>query len=278
VSATFMRRLGVRGLTLIELLIAVLLVTLIFGIAYQIMDQARRESRKGFWLQKAITELRNGTRALAIRLKKTSYPTTMARTGSQQVVVSYKEKRTFDESGRLRNLVVKSSTSMNLSARSGTIRSSADPVRLMLFPMCIPEMDLDSYVPGVITWVEIVLEPDKEFAINGLSRIVICERNEVYDTRSLPDRAYSLNGGFNRTLTVANRKTLIGDVDQVRIDVYSMDELSGVHVTKTGTVGTTTKKKFLVSIRVECMNPVDKTMVIGDQCSVTIHTDANVIP
>lgn len=266
------------GLTLIELLVTVLLVALVFGIAYRIMSRARSESRKGFWLQKAITELRNGTRAIAMRLKKTSYPTTIAKTGSRQVVISYKEKRTFDESGRLRNLVVKPSTGMNLSSRAGVIPTSSTPRRLLLFPMCVPEMDIDAYTPGLITWVEVLLEPDTVFAINGLSRIVVRERDEIYDTRSLPDRAFGLEGSFDSTLTIANRKTLVHDVGRVRLDVFATDELSGIHVSKTGSVGTTMKKKYLVSLRIECVNPVDKTMVIGDQCSVTIHTDVNIIP
>lgn len=265
-------------MTLMELMVSVALVSLLFGVAYRVMDQARRETRKGFWLQKTITELRNGTRAISLRLKKTSYPTTVVKTGTQQTVLSYKEKRTYDDSGRLRSLVAKNSAGMNLSARTGVIHSSAAAKVLMRFPICMPEMDIDTYTPGIITWIEIAMEPDADFAINGLSRIVVSERDEAYDTRSLPERAYDLTTAFDPAAAVANRKVLVGDVDQARIDLFSIDELSGVHVTNAGAVGTTTKKKFLISLRIDCMNPVDKTMVIGDQSSVTINTEANSIP
>lgn len=267
-----------RGMTLMEVMVAVVLVSLVFGVAYRIMDQARREARKGFWLQKAITELRNGTRAISMRLKKTSYPTTVARTGGQQTVISFKEKRTYDHSGRLRNLVVNSSNAMNLVMKTGVVRPSASEVVLMRFPVCVPEMDIDSYTPGIITWVEVVMEPEANFPINGLSRIFLRERDEAYDTRALPDRAYGLSTAFDPALAVASRKTLVGDVEQVMIDRWPIDELSGVHVTNTGMVSTTTKKKYLVSMRIDCMNPIDKAMTIGDQSSVTVNTDVGVLP
>ncbi|HOT27024.1 MAG TPA: prepilin-type N-terminal cleavage/methylation domain-containing protein [Candidatus Ozemobacteraceae bacterium] len=267
-----------RGMTLMEVMIAVALVSLVFGVAYRIMDQARRESRKGFWLQKAITELRNGTRAISMRLKKTSYPTTIARSGGRQIVVSYKEKRTYDHSGRLRNLVVKSSNAMDLMTKTGVVRSSAAETVLMRFPVCVPEMDIDSYTSGVVTWIEVVMGPGPDFPINGLSRIFLRERDEAYDTRALPDRAYGLSTAFDPALAVASRKILVGDVDQVRIDTWAIDELSGVHVSSAGAVGTTTKKKYLVSLRIDCMNPIDKTMTIGDQSSVTVNTDVGPLP
>lgn len=277
-SGRFRQQAPARGMTLMEVMVAVALVSLVFGVAYRVMDQARRESRKGFWLQKAITELRNGTRAISLRLKKTSYPTTVAKTGAQQSVISYKEKRTYDDSGRLRNLTVKSSTAMNLATKTGVVRSSAATVVLMRFPVCVPEMDIDTYTPGIITWVEVVMEPDPDFAINGLSRIFLRERDNAYDTRALPDRAYGLPIAFDPALAVASRKIIVGDVDQVRIDSWAIDELSGIHVTSGGSVGTTTKKKYLVSIRIDCVNPVDKAMTIGDQSSVTVNTDVSVLP
>ncbi len=267
-----------RGMTLMEVMVAVALVSLVFGVAYRIMDQARRETRKGFWLQKAITELRNGTRAISMRLKKTSYPTSVVRTGGQQTVISFKEKRTYDHSGRLRNLVVNSSNAMNLVTKTGVVRSSASEIVLMRFPVCVPEMDIDSYTPGIITWVEVVMEPQPDFSINGLSRIFLRERDDAYDTRALPDRAYGLSTAFDPALAVASRKTLIGDVEQVMIDKWPIDELSGVHVTNAGTVGTTTKKKYLVSLRIDCLNPIDKAMMIGDQSAVTVNTDVSVFP
>ncbi len=226
----FENRAPARGMTLTEVMVAVALVSLVFGVAYRVMDQARRETRKGFWLQKAITDLRNGTRAISLRLKKTSYPTTVAKTGSQQTVISYKEKRTYDDSGRLRNLAVKSSTDMNLAMKTGVVRSSNATVVLMRFPVCVPEMDIDTYTPGIITWVEVVMTPGPDFAINGLSRILLQERDDAYDTRALPDRAYGLSTAFDSTLAMASRKSIVDDVDQVRIDSWAIDELSGIHV------------------------------------------------
>lgn len=277
-SGRFENRAPARGMTLTEVMVAVALVSLVFGVAYRVMDQARRETRKGFWLQKAITDLRNGTRAISLRLKKTSYPTTVAKTGSQQTVISYKEKRTYDDSGRLRNLAVKSSTDMNLAMKTGVVRSSNATVVLMRFPVCVPEMDIDTYTPGIITWVEVVMTPGPDFAINGLSRILLQERDDAYDTRALPDRAYGLSTAFDSTLAMASRKSIVDDVDQVRIDSWAIDELSGIHVTSGGSVGTTTKKKYLVSIRIDCVNPVDNVMTIGDQSSVTVNTDVTILP
>jgi len=265
-------------MTMLELLIVMLLVVIIFIVAYQVMDQARRETRKGFWVQKAVTELRNGTRAVSLFLKKTSYPTTIVKGGAQQLVLSYKEQRTYDDSGRLRNLTVKNSRDMDLTVRQGAVKASTETVRLMAFPMCLPETDLAAYQPGMITWVEMTLEPDPKQAINRLSRLVLSERDEIYDTRSLRDRAYGLTRKFDPSLTVAARKVLVCDVENILIDLFSTDELAGVHVTDGGSVNTTMKKKYLVSMRIECMNPADKNMMIGDQCSVTINIDADKIP
>ncbi|NLI78753.1 MAG: hypothetical protein GX442_20225 [Candidatus Riflebacteria bacterium] len=265
------------GFSVVEGTITLILVSMLFYVAFQVMSHARRESQKGFWLQKAITELRNGTRAISQALKKTSYPTTIVKTGSQQLIQSYKEFRTYDDSGRLRFLKVKDSQDMDLKAVTGITAAQGGGRTLMVFPACQPETEQGAHQPGTITWYELRLEPGREFHRTGVADLLLVERVETYDTRPLPKRAYSLTTAFRESLAPVREKRLVADVDTVEIDLLSVEELLGIHVTTEGGVVTTMRKRYLVSVRVECAHPFDDNVRIADQCSVVIHIDAGML-
>ena len=164
-----------RGVTLIETMLAVILLSLLFASANNVLSYSRRETEKGFWIQQAITQLRNGTRAITDMLKKTSYPSTIIRYGSgEEKVISFKEKREYDVTGRLRNLQLNPSEAFDMHSISdgGMIRPNFNDQTVMYFPACEPEKDFDSgYEAGTINWVELVLKPSEKYNETGLGTL-----------------------------------------------------------------------------------------------------------
>ncbi|NLI78262.1 MAG: hypothetical protein GX442_17735 [Candidatus Riflebacteria bacterium] len=263
-----------RGFSVVEGIIGAILLAMLFYVAFRTLSMARQEAVKGFWLQEQIIALRNSTRALGQAVKSTSYPTTLVKSGGEELVFSYKEARSFDDSGRLRKLEVKNDDAMDLHIVSGFISPGNTPQRVMYFPICFPETDLDSYTPGRIVWNELVLEPDPATHwYSGLGRLVLIEREETYTSKGLASRAFSLTLGFKESLPVTRRKELIGNVDNVFISYFSVDELRGIAVTGEGAVDRKMRRRHLVSIRIECAHPRDEKMRIGDQCSVVNNVD-----
>ncbi|MBU1107409.1 MAG: prepilin-type N-terminal cleavage/methylation domain-containing protein [Candidatus Riflebacteria bacterium] len=278
-----------RGVTLVETMLAVTLLSLLFGAANSVLSYSRRETEKGFWIQQAISQLRNGTRAITDMLKKTSYPSTIIRTGSgaarNEKVISFKEKRTYDGedafgnladkkgSGRLRDLELNSSDAFDMHSvitGSGIIRPSFKDQTIMYFPICEPEKDFeDGYTAGNITWVELLLRPERHYSTSGLASLILVERNETYNTKSDPyRRAFGLTNEFDRAIPVSREREIINDVNGIEVDSYAIDELRGVFVTQSGQKNEVTTKRILVSINVSCSHPKDGKIWLSDQCSV----------
>ena len=66
-----------QGFTFVEVCMCVLILSLVFGVATYVMTYARKETKKGFWIQQCIAQLRNSTRQIGIKLKEKSYPSLM---------------------------------------------------------------------------------------------------------------------------------------------------------------------------------------------------------
>ncbi|EKE22493.1 MAG: hypothetical protein ACD_6C00808G0001 [uncultured bacterium] len=263
-----------RGVTLIETMLAVILLSLLFGAANSVLSYSRRETEKGFWIQQAITQLRNGTRAITDMLKKTSYPTTIIRYGSgEEKVISFKEKREYDISGRLRNLELNSSDAFDMHSMitgSGIIRPSFIDQTIMYFPVCEPEKDFDDgYTPGSIIWAELVLRPAHHYSTSGLGALFIIERQDTYDTRSdSARRVFGLTKEFDRAVPISREREIVNDVNAIEVDSYAIDELRGVFVTQSGQRHEVSTKRILVSINISCSHPKDGKIWLSDQCSV----------
>jgi hypothetical protein len=264
------------AVTLIEILLAVLMMSLLFGSGYGIMSYSRKETEKGFWIQQAITQLRNGTRALSMKLKMTSYPSTIIKKssggGDVQKVISFKEKREYDFTGRLRKLQVNPDDSFDMHAiitDGGGIAPNFNEQSIMYFPICTPERDTsEGYEEGTITWVELVLKPARHYNSSGLGSLHLIEREETYSTKSDPDRAFGLDKSFSKSIPVKTDKLIIDDVREVDIEYYEIDELRGVYVTKAGDKYEEHKKRILVSIGITCSHPKDGKIWLSDHCSV----------
>ena len=258
------------GFTLTEVMITVLLVSALVYTAHRILQFAHLETAKGYWLQQRITELRNATRAISMRIKKTSYPSTVVKAGGIDNVVSFKEWRRYDDSARLRDLQINPSTAMDMKAVDGSVSPGPAPVSLMRFPICEPETD---GAPGTITWVELLLEPETPFnPARPLGRLDLLEREEVYRTVP-PKYAFGYTGGFSPTQPPKLRHPLVEDVSSVRIASFSVDELRGIMVAESGGVTRKYRRRYLVSVRVDCTNPRDEKIAIGDQCTVVANID-----
>lgn len=261
------------AVTLIEVCLAVLFLSLLFGSANGVMTYSRRETEKGFWIQQAITQLRNGTRAMTDMLKKTSYPSTIIKTaGGDEKVISFKEKRDYDMSGRLRNLAINPNKNFDMHAiisGSGALVPTFDDQTIMYFPVCEPEKDLeDGYTAGKINWVQLVLKPSKNYKTSGLGTLQIVEREETYNTKADPKRAFGLTSEFKDSIPVTRTREIIDDVREIEIDTYDIDELRGIFVTKEGTRHEAVTKRILISMNISCCHPKDKRIWLSDQCSV----------
>lgn len=264
---------GRHAVTLIEICLAVLFLSLLFGSANAVMTYSRRETEKGFWIQQSITQLRNGTRAITDLLKKTSYPTTIIKkSAGDEKIISFKEQRTYDVSGRLRDLKINPSENFDMHSvitGSGGIAPSFIDQSLMYFPVCQPEKDLETgFEAGKINWVQLVLKPSSDYNTSGLGTLWIIEREETYDTRGNPQRAFSLSSSFNESLPVTRKRSIITDVSEIQIDSYDIKELRGVFVTKAGAIDERHLKRTLVSISISCCHPKDRRIWLSDQCSI----------
>lgn len=262
-----------RGVTLIETMLAVIMLSLLFGSANNVLSYSRRETEKGFWIQQAITQLRNGTRAITDMLKKTSYPSTIIRYGSgEEKVISFKEKREYDISGRLRKMELNPSTAYDMHSISdgSMIRPNFSNQTVMYFPVCDPEKDFDSgYVPGNINWVELALRPSSHYSTSGLGTLYLIERQKTYDTRTdTARRAFGLTDEFDPGDTITREREIINDVNAIEVDSYEIDELRGIYVTQSGDRQEVTNKRILVSINISVSHPKDAKIWLGDQCSI----------
>ncbi len=266
-----------RGVTLIEILLAVIMLSMLFGSGYSIMTYSRRETEKGFWIQQAITQLRNGSRAITQKLKMTSYPSTIIRRNSgateEQKVLSYKEKREYDYTGRLRKIEVNDSTDFDMHAivtHGGGISPTFEDQTIMYFPICTPETeDEGSYEEGKIVWVELVLRPSREYRLTGLGTLHMIERHETFSTKSLPDRVFALKKKFDRSLPIKTDKVLIDDVREVGVDYFDVKEFKGRGVSKEGVLGEKRiTKRILVTLDITCSHPKDGKIWLSDQSSV----------
>ncbi len=267
-----------RAVTLIEVCLAVLFLGLLFSSAYGVMTYSRRETEKGFWIQQAITQLRNGSRAMTDMLKKTSYPTTVyKRSPNEERVISFKEDRIYDASGRLRDIIPATNESFEIHSiisGSGAVAPSFQDVSLMRFPVCEPEKDLDTgYTAGEITWVELVLKAAGDYSTSGLGTLYIIERKDSYDSRSLTKRVFNLGKVFEPGLPVSRTREIITDVREVSIDYYNIDELRGIFVSKTGVRNELSTRRILISIGVSVCHPKDKKIWLSDQASIIVNLD-----
>ncbi len=273
------------GVTLVEVLLTVIMLSLLFGSANGVMTYSRRETEKGFWIQQAITQLRNTTRAISMKMKQTSYPSTLIRTATgDEKVISFKERREYDSSGRLRKLDINPSDAYELRtviSGSGALIPSFEEQTIMYFPICEPEKDYDTgYTAGTITWVHLVLRPAKDYRFSGLGAIHLVEHQETYDTRAYPlKRAFGLNKTFSKSIPILRTKELITDVREIKIDSYDIDELRGAAVDKDGVLSEDKKvKRTLISLAIACCHPKDKKIWMSDQCSVINNVELVELP
>lgn len=264
------------GVTLIELMIAVLLLSLLFGSAYGVMRYSRLETAKGFWIQQAITQLRNGTRAITQQLKRTSYPSTIIDESDKAAkVITFKEMRTYHHTGRLDTIETNESTDFDLHAMvtdGAVISPSFKEQSILYFPVCTPEKeDSSGTTSGNITWYELVLRPEKTFKYNGLGRLHFVQRSDTYVTTG-DERAFGLTGKkFDRQDPVTGDKLLINDVRGIEVQYFEVEELRGITYKENGEQVLEKNKKVLLSLTVTCSHPKDGKIWLSDRCSVIIN-------
>lgn len=273
-----------RGVTLVEIILAVLMLALLFGSANGVMTYSRRETEKGFWIQQAITQLRNSTRLIAMKMKQTSYPSTLIKTADgKEKVMSFKERREYDSSGRLRKLDINPNDAYELHSvisGSGMIIPSFIEQTIMYFPICEPELDYNTgYTAGNITWIHLVLRPANDYSTSGLGALYMDEHQDIYGTKGLTDRAYGLNKPFNKSIKRTRSKELVTHVREVAVDFDEIESMKGIYVTKDGALSDPKfAKRTMISLNISCCHPKDKKIWMSDQCSVINNVELIKLP
>ena len=257
-----------NGVTLVEILLAVLFLSLLFTVAYRLMSYSRQEVSKGFWIQKTITQLRNSTQLIAQKLKETSYPSAIVKgpNGSERVI-SFKERRTYDVggTGRLTNLEINTNKDFDLHAMvtdGGQIVPTITEQRVMYFPICKPESPSKA---GEITWVELILAPSHDYKITGAGNLFLRERKTTYSTTNI----FGLTKPKLSSLPITKNKLLVSDVANISIEKYGIDELRGV-VYRAGKADPDRiyRKRILTTFSISCRHPKDHKIWLSDQCSI----------
>lgn len=280
-----------KAFTFVEVCMTVLVLSMIFGVGAGVMSYARRESEKGLWIQQGITQLRNATRQIGVKMKEMSYPSTLVSrvNGANTVkdVISFKEMRDYDNGGRLRNLVLNSCKDYEMYVQKNAdgkvagfdkqaVIPEANEKVIMIFPICESEKDIESgYTPGRINWVRFVLKPSPVFESSKRGQIVMEEYEQEYDTRSAsvyPNRAFSLkNQPFSvRDCRLLRQKVIIEDVSGVEINSYDVSHSRGHFVTKTGVKSEDYKQiKNIVTFKIYITHPKDDKIRLDDIVTVT---------
>lgn len=278
-------RKNIRAFTFVEVCMSILILSLVFGIGAGVMSYARKETQKGFWIQQSIGQLRNATRQIGIKMKEMSYPSTLVRNYTNTnppkliiKVIPFKEKRYYDNAGRLRSIDVNPSDAYELRAKvnQGLILPSDKSQVLMYFPISEPEKDYSSgYTPGIITWVRFVLEPSNDFSITKLGSIFMEEYESEYDTRVKPDRAYGLDEHFSvKNSKLKRRSEIVIDVSGVEILANDVSTVRGIAYKKDGSSGDVKYNvKNIITFKLKCKHPKDDRITLTDMCSVTSNTE-----
>ncbi|MBF0405856.1 MAG: hypothetical protein HQM10_00765 [Candidatus Riflebacteria bacterium] len=263
-----------KGFSLVEAMMGVLLMGFFFFTIYQILSHSRHETEKISWMNAKITELRNSTRQIGAVLKKASYPMTIVRGKTGQQVISYKEWREYDFSGRLSKMEIKESQEMDLVAAEGITEVQNTPRRILLFPACTPEKEIGGYCPGTINWYELHFEPENTGASRvetGCLRLV--EREENFDSRGKPKRVYSMNLEFSPDIPVKSERIIVRNVKMVEVASFSTDELRGILVDSTGNTSHKKRRRSQLMLKIKCTNPQDPSGSVSDQCIVVSSID-----
>lgn len=270
-----------KGFTLLEVLIGVAILSLLLAAGNAVLSYSRQQTEKAFWIQQAISQLRNTTRFIGEKMKSTSYPSTLVISPDGDEIHSLKERRTYDAVGRLRLLEQNDTEVYNMH----TIDTTKEPVpptnadlSIMYFPICQQEV-VGGANPkaGKVTWVHIVLRPSPNYNLTGLGTLFAEETDVVYSSK--PD-SYAFNLGkaseaFNPTTASPNRRrSLISDVQSIKVDAFSIDESKGYYVDDAGTKSNMlTIKRNLISLTINCCHPKDGKITLSDQCAVITRVE-----
>ncbi|MBF0543605.1 MAG: prepilin-type N-terminal cleavage/methylation domain-containing protein [Candidatus Riflebacteria bacterium] len=262
------------GFTLIETMMTLLLMSLLFFSTYKIMTYARMEAEKASWMQARLIELRNATRLIGSLLKKSSYPSTVVKQSGMEMVISYKEWREFDGSGRLRKMEIRDSNDMDLAAVEGAVLAEQAPKRILLFPVCTPEKDLTTSIPGKISWYELHYEPEEQFTPGiSLGYLRLIEREDSYDTKGNPKRAFGISPAYSPQLPIKTDRIIAKDVSLVEVASFSNDELRGIAVDSSGTVAKKTRRRTQLMVKIQCTHPKEALNRISDQSIVVTNLE-----
>lgn len=285
-----------RGFTFVEVCMCVLILSLVFGVATYVMTYARKETKKGFWIQQCISQLRNSTRQIGIKLKEKSYPSSMILKKKTNVqpgedeyerrIYPYKERRSYNASGRLTKIEVHtgSSSHYEIYAKFGKITPKNEQIELMYFPVCTPSKDFpdsgESY-PGIATWTRFVLEPRPDYKNNKLGTLVMEEypmpleffSNDVFDLTFKIDGSSDIHTLFahGSALKGYRRKELITDVSAVDIEKYDLTIPKGRGVALDGSSADLVNN--VVTFEITCTNDKDDKTVLSDMCAITVNSE-----
>ena len=289
-----------QGFTFIEVCMAILILSLVFGVATYVMSYARTETQKGFWIQQSIEMLRNTTRMIGNKLKEKNYPSVLIlkkkgwSIGQYEdpfirQVVQFKEKRNYDRAGRLLSIKKnETNKSYEIYVKQGKTEPSNNEIELMHFPICTPEKIYTGTTDGTsesgtIVFHRFMFLPNSDYDITGLGRIIM-EQYTVPIITTLPGgQTESYNIHFHEqdcnyyfshigsTNKQYKSKELIQDVSSVEINKYNLTIPKGRGVAVNGDYSDLIK--FIITFKITCKCPKDQKVNLSDMTAITVVSE-----
>lgn len=298
-----------KGFTLIEVSLAVIIVSLIFTVAYKVISESRKQSQKGLWIVGTASELLTVSKQMSLLLRQKNYPTVVERgnvqekyevvfdentglstiSGSGQNIESaqlynYKEYVEYYKSGRMNIDSYKINHAVddfevNIVRRE--IRPADSQQVFMYFPIFTPE--IVGGEDGVIHWI--IFSLGKKDKITGLSELYMGTYTDKY--HSVTDgssdillRAFNIGTKgphykINLNSSRIKNKKLLSDVCSVEV---RNDESRFLKINNKKYKGNNEKERErnIFTVTIKCCNPKDKKIVLDEVFSVTCDTDCKV--
>lgn len=272
--------------TVIEIMIAAVLISALFIVTTSLISYVRVNIGRGSWIQGAVSELRNSVRLISDRITRANYPSVIdIRPNQEPRISSFKELRRFDPRGRLIHLETRDNTDdMDLYVRVGITEPRGQPIRLITVPNCSPEIDGDTYQPGMIVWSAFNLERDPA---TQLGRIRHIEWQQQYNTtaqRDLegarlfnlrPDFAPANIGGPPANVELIADRIIVNDVTAVNIDRTVVRESRGEARRENQDLGgqIELRDRSVIGIHINTTYPDDRRVTLSDQAIVSNTVD-----
>lgn len=274
-----------KGVTLLEICITLVVLTMLFGSGYMIMSYAREQSAKGFWIQQTTGDLRNALKRISKEISNASYPSATYK-GKSYNFYDYKEYKGAILSRHEINKSNDKAFSMHTITKDTSVVVPVKGKDQIIFylPKCKPAINGKN---GKITWCKVFLRQSIKY--NKLGNLYIAEYKTPVDYGMSKEDfnelfklgSSSSNGKYTDSM-FDSPKLLISDVVSVKVSDEKIEEGKNIEVaTKYGSDGkpeiTATRhktEKHMVMVTVNCQNPRDAMLTLSNRCCIIVNVNS----